>query len=138
MPSIRIYSSKRKSPKTGQWEHSIYYRTLENIEKIGAELINNWYGVLPEDLDEEGKILATTLYKMMKTEDNKVIKIKPTIDALKAMKEVISASELAKQAEEKEKALSAFSEAVEEQLRENRGKAQGSPVQSESRQKLEF
>lgn len=136
MLSIRVYSSKRKNPKTGQWEHSIYYRTLENIEKIGAELINNWYGVLPEDLDEEGKILATTLYKMMKTEDNKVIKVKPTIDALKAMKEVIPASELAKQAEEKEKALSVFSEAVEEQLRENRGKAQGAPNQILKRNKI--
>ena len=134
MLSIRVYSSKRKNPKTGQWEHSIYYRTPENIEQIGAELINNWYGVLPEDLDEEGKILATTLYKMMKTEDNKVIKIKPTIDALKALREVIPASELAKQAEEKEKALSAFSEAVEEQLRENRGKSQGVPVESTKRE----
>lgn len=137
MTSIRVYSSKRKNPKTGQWEHSIYYRTLENIEKIGAEVINNWYGVLPEDLDEEGKILATTLYKMMKTEDNKVIKIKPTIDSLKAMKEVIPASELAKQAEEKEKALSAFSEAVEEQLRENRGKQQCLPIQPISRKRFE-
>ena len=133
MLSIRVYSSKRKNPKTGQWEHSIYYRTLENIEKIGAELINNWYGVLPEDLDEEGKILATTLYKMMKTEDNKVIKIKPTIDALKALREVIPASELAKQAEEKEKALSAFSKAVEERTRENRDTAQGQPVQPTTR-----
>lgn len=54
MRSIRVYSSKRINPKTGQEEHSIYYRTLENIEKVGAELINNWYGVEPEDLDEEG------------------------------------------------------------------------------------
>jgi hypothetical protein len=86
MQSVRIYSSRRKNFKTGEWEHSIYCRTLENIEKIGAELINNWYGVLPEDLDEEGKILGSTLYKMMKTEGSKVIKIKPTIDALKQSK----------------------------------------------------
>lgn len=133
MLSIRVYSSKRKNPKTGQWEHSIYYRTLENIEKIGAELINNWYGVLPEDLDEEGKILATTVHAMMTPPDSKRIKVKPSVEALKALREVIPASELAKQAEEKEKALSAFSEAVEEQLRENRGKAQGQPVQPTTR-----
>jgi hypothetical protein len=137
MPSIRVYSSKRKNPKTGQWEHSIYYRTLENIEKIGAEVINNWYGVQPEDLDEEGKILASTLHAMMTAKDTKVIKVKPTVESLKALKEVIPASELARQAEEKEKAERAFSEAIEERLRENRGKAQGVPVQSITRERLD-
>ncbi len=113
-----------------------YRKAAEQNSAIAQNRLGEMYarGVgVPEDLDEEGKILATTLYKMMKTEDNKVIKIKPTIDALRAMKEVIPASELAKQAEEKEKAHSAFSEAVEEQLRENRGKAQGVPVESTKR-----
>ena len=137
MPSIRVYSSKRKNPKTGQWEHSIYYRTLENIEKIGAEVINNWYGVQPEDLDEEGKILASTLHAMMTAKDTKVIKVKPTVETLKALKEVIPASELARQAEEKERAERAFSEAVEEQLRENKGRQQGVPVQPTTRERLD-
>ena len=136
MPSIRVYSSKRKNPKTGQWEHSIYYRTLENIEKIGAELINNWYGVEESDLDSEGKILATAVHAMMNPPDSKRIKVKPTVEALKALKEVIPASELAKQAEEKEKAERVFSEAVEEQLRENRGKIQGAPVQITKRERF--
>lgn len=137
MPSIRVYSSKRKNPKTGQWEHSIYYRTLENIEKIGAEVINNWYGVQPEDLDEEGKILASTLHAMMTAKDTKVIKVKPTVETLKALKEVIPASELARQAEEKERAERVFSEAVEEQLRENKGRQQGVPVQPTTRERLD-
>lgn len=49
---------------------------------------------------------------------------------------MIPASELAKQAEEKENALSAFSEAVQEQLRESRGKARGAPVESTKQERF--
>jgi glutamyl/glutaminyl-tRNA synthetase len=137
MPSIRVYSSRRWNPKKKEWDYSIYYRTLESIERAGAEALSNWYGVEESDLDADGKILAKTVHKMMNPPDGKLIKVKPTIDALKAMKEVIPASELARQTEEKEKALSAFSEAVEEQLRENRGKQQGTPVQPTIRERFE-
>lgn len=136
MPSIRVYSSKRKNPKTGVEEYSIYYRTLENIEKVGAEVINNWYGVPPEDLDEEGKILAATVHKMMGPPSSGLVKIKPTIETLKALKEVIPASELARQAQEKERADNAFADAVQEQLRENRGKQQGTPAQPTTRNRF--
>jgi hypothetical protein len=127
--TIRVYSSKRRNPKTGAEEHSIYYRTLENIEKIGAEVINNWFGVQESVLDAEGKILATTLHKMMNPPTGIIKADKPTVETLKALGEVIPASELNKQAEQKASIKSEFAKAVEEQQREDRNKVQGSPVE---------
>lgn len=127
MTSIRVYSSKRKNPKTGQWEHSIYYRTLENIEKIGAEVINNWYGVLPEMLDEDGKILASEVHASMTAKPYTVIK--PTLDTLKATGAVLPASKLSKQAEDRARTEAEFARAAEERIRENRDRAQGQPVE---------
>ena len=127
--SIRVYSSKRINPKTGKEEYSRYYRTKENIEAIGATVINNWYGVEESYLDEEGKILATTVHKMMNPPAN-IIKVgKPTVEILKALGEVIPATELNKRAEQKAISESEFAKAVEEQQREDRDKAQASPIE---------
>ncbi|MBU3539067.1 hypothetical protein [Polynucleobacter sp. UK-Gri1-W3] len=134
--TIRVYSSKRKNLKTGAEEHSIYYRTLENIEKIGAEVINNWFGVQESDLDAEGKILATTLHKMMNPPSGIIKTGKPTVDTLKALGSVIPASELSKRAEEKAISEIEFAKAVEEQQRENRGRAQAIPVEKIVRQRF--
>ena len=134
--TIRVYSSKRINPKTGQEEHSLYYRTLANIESMGAEVINNWFGVEESLLDDEGKILATTLHKMMNPPSN-IIKLgKPTVDTLKELGEVIPASELSKRAEEKAISEIEFAKAVEEQQRENRGRAQAIPVEKTVRQRF--
>ena len=126
--TVRVYSSKRINPKTGQEEHSRYYRTLESIEAMGATVINNWYGLDESLLDAEGKILATTVHRMMNPPTN-IIKVgKPTVETLKALGEVIPASELTKRAEQKAASESEFAKGVEEQQREDRGKSQGSPV----------
>jgi len=130
--TIRVYSSKRINRKTGKEEHSIYYRTLESIEAMGATVINNWYGVQESDLDAEGKILATTLHKMMHPPANIIKVTKPTIDTLKALGDVIPASELTKRAEQKAESESAFAKAAEEQQREDRGKVQQAPPVNET------
>ena len=127
--SIRVYSSKRINLKTGKEEYSRYYRTKENIESMGAELINNWFGIEESYLDEDGKILATTVHKMMNPPAN-IIKVgKPTVETLKALGEVIPATELTKRAEQKAISESEFAKAVEEQQREDRDKAQASPIE---------
>jgi hypothetical protein len=127
--SIRVYSSKRINLKTGKEEYSRYYRTKENIEAIGATVINNWYGVEESYLDEEGKILATTVHKMMNPPANIIKAGKPTVETLKALGEVIPATELSKRSEQKAISESEFAKAVEEQRREDRDKAQASPVE---------
>jgi len=126
--TIRVYSSKRINPKTGKEEYSRYYRTKENIEAMGATVINNWFGVEESSLDAEGKILATIVHRMMNPPTS-VIKVgKPTIETLKAIGDVIPASELTKWAEQKAISESEFAKAAEEQQREDRDKTQGSPV----------
>jgi len=134
--TIRVYSSKRINPKTGQEEHSIYYRTLESIEALGATVINNWFGVQESVLDADGKILATTLHKMMNPPCGIIKTGKPTVDTLKALGSVIPASELGKQAEQKAISELEFAKAVEEQQRENRGRAQAIPVEKTVRQRF--
>jgi len=95
---------------------------------MGATVINNWFGVEESSLDADGKILATTVHRMMNPRAN-IIKVgKPTVEILKALGEVIPASELAKRAEQKAKSESEFAKAAEEQQREDKGKTQGSPV----------
>jgi len=133
--TIRVYSSKRINPKTGIEEHSKYYRTKESIEAMGATVINNWFGLDASLLDQDGKILATTVHRMMNPPAN-IIKVgKPSIEALKALGDVIPASELTKRAEQKAESESEFAKAAEEQQREDRCKAQGSPVEKTLRER---
>lgn len=95
---------------------------------MGATVINNWFGITESELDNEGKILAATVHKMMNPPAN-IIKVgKPTVETLKALGEVIPASELTKRAEQKVESESEFAKAAEEQQREDKGKTQGSPV----------
>jgi len=133
--TVRVYSSKRINPKTGQEEHSRYYRTLENIEAMGATVINNWFGITESELDNEGKILAATVHKMMNPPAN-IIKVgKPSVETLKALGAVMPASELAKRAEQKAGSESEFAKAAEEQQREDRDKTQGYPVEKTLRER---
>lgn len=127
--SIRVYSSKRINLKKGKEEYSRCYRTKENIESMGEELINNWFGIEESYPDEDGKILATTAHKMMNPPANSIKVGKPTVETLKALGEVIPATELSKRAEQKAISESEFAKAVEEQQREDRDKAQTSPVE---------
>jgi hypothetical protein len=134
--TIRVYSSKRINPKTGQEEHSLYYRTKESIEAMGATVINNWFGIEESKLDNEGKILAATVHKMMNPPANIIKVSKPTVETLKALGEVIPASELTKRAEQKASIESEFVKAVEDQQREDRDKSQGSPVEKTVRERF--
>ena len=131
MKSIRVYSSRRWNPKKKEWEHSIYYRTLESIEKAGGEPLSNWYGVSPEDLDSEGRILASELHASMTPKPYTVIK--PTLDTLKQMGAVVPASSLTKQVELKALQEAEFARAAEERVRETRDRQQGQPVQPTTR-----
>lgn len=133
--TIRVYSSKRINPKTGKEEYSRYYRTKESIEAMGATVINNWFGLDESLLDEDGKILAVTVHRMMNPPAN-VIKVrKPTVETLKAIGEVIPASELTKRADQKAASESEFAKAAEEQQREDRDKTQGYPVEKTLRER---
>ena len=96
---------------------------------MGATVINNWFGVEESDLDADGKILATTVHRMMNPPAN-IIKVgKPTFETLKSLGEVIPAAELTKRAEQKAASESEFAKAAEEQQREDRQKRQATPIE---------
>lgn len=131
MKPIRVYSSKRINPRTGEWEFSKYYRTEASIASVNAIKIENWYGVTPEMLDSEGRILASELHASMTAKPYRVIK--PTLDTLKQSGAVVPAAELSKKADERTQREAEFAKAAEERIRENRDRPQGQPVQPTTR-----